>query len=63
MDDHERLRLRELQDRWLALLVIQNHIRNHGEHERIGWVDSPTFDEVKRLVMPEYEQWFKDFFT
>lgn len=63
MSDHERTQCRETQDRWLDLPVIRNHIRNHGDHERIAGSDSPTFDEVRTLVLPEWQQWFRDFWT
>ncbi len=63
MDDALRDRLRAIQDRWLALPVIRNHMRNHGDHTPIATPDSPTFDDVKRMVLPDWEQWFKDFFT
>lgn len=63
MSEADRDRLRALQDRWLNLPVIQNHIRNHGDHERIAGPDSPTFDEVRRILLPAWEQWISDFFT
>lgn len=63
MSDTDRQRLRDLQDRWLSLPVIRNHIRNHGEHQHIGNDDSPTFADVKAMLLPEWEQWFNDYFT
>lgn len=63
MSEADRDRLRALQDKWLALPVMVNHIRNHGGHERIAGRESPTFDDARRLLLPEWEQWFRDFFT
>lgn len=63
MIQHEHDRLRKLQDRWLALVVIQGHIRLHGWDESVASPadDSPTFREVREQVWPEWEEWFADF--
>lgn len=63
MTTEDRERLRALQDKWLALPSVRNHIRNHGEHERIAGPTSPTFEDARTCVLPEWEQWFLDFFT
>lgn len=63
MTEADRDQYRALQDRWLSLPVVQSHIRNHGDHERIAGPDSPTFDEVRRFVFPSWREWFRDFFT
>lgn len=64
MSDEDRDRLRALQDRWLALGVVQTQIRNYGEDESIVGVRGkrPTFADVRTLVLPDWEQWFGDFF-
>src|SRR5438045_1791331 len=56
MTEADRDRLRALQDRWLALRVIQSHIRNHGEDEPIAGgtyatEDYPTFRDVRTTVL------------
>lgn len=61
MTESDRDSLRSLQDRWLMLPAIVNHRRNHGDAERIAGPTSPTFGDVKRFVLPDWEQWFKDF--
>ena len=61
MTDHERDTCRAVQDRWLALPVIASHIRNHGDHERIAGPNSPTFADVRRCVLPGWQEWFRDF--
>lgn len=64
MTDAERDSLRALQDRWLALPVVQHQIRNFGEAEPItGRPDAPTFCDVRAVLLPEWEEWFSDFFV
>lgn len=63
MTETDRDRLRALQDRWLALPSVKNHVRNHGEGERIAGPNSPTFAQVKTQLLPDWEQWLRDFFT
>ena len=62
-DESNREELRALQDRWLALGVVQNQIRNYGEQERIAGPTSPTFEDVRRFVLADWKAWFEDFFT
>lgn len=63
LTDQQRDELRDLQDRWLNLAVVKHQIRNHGEDEHIAGPDSPTFYDVRRLLLPEWRQWFSDFFV
>lgn len=63
MTDKERQELRKIQDRWLAKVAVQHHIRNHGDHTRIfGWNTNhgPTFADVARFVYADLKQWFLD---
>ena len=62
-DESDRDECRAIQDRWLALGVVQNQIRNYGEHERIAGPTSPTFEDVRRFVLVDWRQWFNDFFV
>ena len=63
LSDLDRDRLRALQDRWLALPVIVNHVRNHGDDTPIAGPDAPTFADVRRVLLPDWEEWFNDFFV
>lgn len=62
MTDADRDRCRALQDRWLALPAVQAQIRNHGEDRRIAGHDSPTFRDVRTLVLPWWQGFFQEFF-
>ena len=62
MTSEERTRLRKLQDRWLALPVVQHQIRNHGAGEHIAGPDSPTYEDVRKIIYPAWREWFNDFF-
>lgn len=66
MTSDERDACRALQDKWLSLPVIQHHIRNHGEDEIIcgrPGDTNPTFKDVRTLVLPDWREWFSDFFV
>ena len=67
MTDKERDELRALQNKWLALSVVQHQIRNHGEDHQIAGAfyatDNPTFRDVKTKLFPRWREWFSDFFT
>lgn len=63
MSDEDRTRLRQLQDRWLAKAVIRNQIRLFGEGTQIAGPGSPTFRQVRETLLPEWEEWFSDFFV
>ena len=66
MNMAERTRLRKLQDRWLALPSVQHQIREYGDDQQIACsayaTDVPTFRDVRTLLLPTWEGWFKDFF-
>lgn len=64
MTDDDRKRLRRLQDRWLALPAVAYNIRTFGEDVRIsGMPNAPTFRDVKEMILPEYEQHFREYFS
>lgn len=63
MRQSERDQLRALQDKWLALPVVQNHIRTHGDHTLIfGFyaTEGPSYRDVQKMLYPELREWFAD---
>lgn len=67
LTEEDRVRLRALQDRWLALGHVRDIIRRFGEDEVIaasfpGNIRWPTFREVRVLIHPDLAEWFRSFF-
>lgn len=62
MNNSERDELRAVQDRWLKLPWVQHEIRTHGEESEICGPCSPTYRDVRTTLMPDWREWFNDFF-
>lgn len=60
MTDADRDKLRTLQDAWLALPVVQNQTTNHGWDHGITEPGSPTFAQVRDMLYPAWEGFFRD---
>ncbi len=56
----EAERLRALQDRWLALPRIQAHVDRFGWEGGIDGLDSPTFLDVRHLILAKWEGFFEE---
>ncbi len=54
----QTLRLRVLQDRWLALPSVADRRQREGDGARIHGPASPTFAEVYWHPQPEWVDWF-----
>lgn len=52
------MRLRSLQDRYLALPAVRERIQTEGEDARIHGAASPTFREVFQFVQFEWGSFF-----
>lgn len=52
---------REVQDAWLALHAVQYQISQFGEGGEIAGKGSPTFGDVSRFVLANWQSWFRDF--
>lgn len=62
LGDMVRDECRALQDRWLAIPSVRSHVQMHGWHERIlPGTDTPTFEDVRTMVLPKWKSWFEDF--
>lgn len=61
MTQKERDRLRTLQDRWLRDPLVRCQVETHGENHPIATADAPTFRDVRTMLLPQWEAWFREF--
>jgi hypothetical protein len=54
-------RLRSIQDRFLALPSVAASVLAHGAYSRIDGPGTPTYYDVKYLILPEWEEWLTEF--
>lgn len=63
MSEHERDRLRRLQDKFLALPLVREFVRNHGEHYPLFGAGTPCVKDVCQLLHPKYQHLFAGYLT
>lgn len=61
MTDETRDRLRSLQDRWLALPVVEKFRHREGTQTPVT-SGGPTLDEVRTTVLESWEWYFAQYF-
>ena len=54
--------LRALQSSWLRLAEIRVLVRLHGWDRRICGPGSPTYQQVRDMELPEWQDHFEGFF-
>lgn len=59
MEPRERNRLRALQDRFLASHKVKHFVESNGENAPVSIQGSPTFAQVKTMLFPSWEGFFK----